>query len=155
LDHTLALAAKRSKYTEEDLYCRIDDCLWAFDNPRTCLKHRRRHFPVQWLCPGPCKTKGGKFARDETLKRHLLYSSNVDCKEAVLRLLGLRDIPDSGTAWMAPLRDGPERPWESPGFRLTDLNTVKENKMKLRDSNKTDETPSLTSYESSRRRRYK
>ncbi|KAH9966944.1 hypothetical protein BGW80DRAFT_1462278 [Lactifluus volemus] len=154
-DHTLPLAVKRSKYTEEDLYCRIDDCLWAFDNPRTCLKHRRRHFPVQWLCPGPCKTKGGKFARDETLKRHLLYSSNVDCKEAVLRLLGLRDIPDSGTAWMAPLRDGPERPWESPGFRLTDLNTVKENKMKLRDSNKTDETPSLTSYESSRRRRYK
>jgi hypothetical protein len=69
-------------------------------------------------------------------------------------LLGLRSIPVSGTAWMTPLRDGPERPWESPGFRLTDLQTVKENKMKLCESNKTDEMlPPITRATS--RRRYK
>ncbi|KAI0247044.1 hypothetical protein BJV78DRAFT_82448 [Lactifluus subvellereus] len=152
-EETSHRTARRLKYTEEDLYCRIDDCLWAFDSPRTCLKHRRRHFPVQWLCPGPCKSKGGKFARDETLKRHLLFPNHVACREAVLTLLGLRSIPVSGTAWMTPLRDGPERPWESPGFRLTDLKTVKENKVKLCDSNSTDETPPPITRAT--RRRYK
>ncbi|KAF8274669.1 hypothetical protein EI94DRAFT_1712846 [Lactarius quietus] len=122
--------SRRTKYSEEDLYCRIDDCLWAFDDPRTCMKHRQRHFPVQWLCPGPCKKtdKEGKFARDETLKRHLLFPRYAACKKAVLELLDLDSIPVSGSHWLAPLRDGPDRPWESLDFQLADLRTVKKGK---------------------------
>ena len=49
-----------------------------------------------------------------------------------MKVLGLEEIPASSTAWMAPFRDGSERPWECPGFQLTDLKTVKE---RLRDPN--------------------
>ncbi|KAI9454740.1 hypothetical protein BJY52DRAFT_704761 [Lactarius psammicola] len=148
----LSRPARRSKYSEEDLYCRIDDCLWAFNDPRTCMKHRQRHFPVQWPCPGPCKKteKEGKFARDETLKRHLLFPRYAACKKVVLNLLDLESIPSSGALWLAPLRDGPDRPWESPDFQLTDLKTVKERKMNVRDSTK---APSPA--EKTCRRRYK
>ena len=115
------------------------------------MKHRQRHFPVQWLCPGPCReTEEGKFARDETLKRHLLFPRYEACKKVVLELLELESIPVSGALWLAPLRDGPDRPWESPDFQLTDLKTVKERKLKALDLTK---APSPA--ESSRRRRYK
>ena len=94
-----------------------------------------RHFLQSWRCPGPCRTqtaKGGRFARNETLKRHLFFPKFAECKEEVLRVLRLESIPESSTAWMAPFRDGPERPWECSGFQLTDLETVKE---RLRDPN--------------------
>ncbi|KAN0138779.1 hypothetical protein V8E53_003167 [Lactarius tabidus] len=144
--------SRRTKYSEEDLYCRIDDCLWAFDDPRTCMKHRQRHFQVQWSCPGPCKKteKEGKFARDETLKRHLLFPRYAACKKVVLDLLGLHSIPVSGSLWLTPLRDGPDRPWESPTFQLTDLKTIKERKENARDS-----TRAPSPAENTRRRRYK
>ncbi|KAH9055501.1 hypothetical protein EDB87DRAFT_1688140 [Lactarius vividus] len=148
----LSRPSRRSKYSEEDLYCRIEDCLWAFNDPRTCMKHRQRHFPVQWPCPGPCKKteKEGKFARSETLKRHLLFRRYAACKKVVLKRLGLRSVPASGALWLAPLRDGPDRPWESPDFQLTDLKTVKERKMNVCG---TTNAPSLA--EKTRRRRYK
>ena len=116
------------------------------------MKHRQRHFPVQWPCPGPCKKteKEGKFARDETLKRHLLFPRYAACKKVVLELLNLNSFPVSGSLWLAPLRDGPDRPWEQPDFQLTDLKTVKERKMNARDSAK---VPSPA--ENTRRRRYK
>lgn len=147
---------RRSKYTEEDLYCRVGDCLWAFKNPSVCTKHRLRHFPVSWVCPGPCnKGKsaqggGGGFARSETLKRHLLFESNAACLKVVLDDLGLGSIPISEPAWLAPYRDGPERPWESPDFQLTDLQIVKEAKMKFRSSGN-----AALPVPASRRRRYK
>ena len=143
--------SQRTKYSEEDLYCRVDDCLWAFDNPRICMKHRQRHFPVQWSCPGPCNKseKEGKFARDETLKRHLLYPRYAACQKVVLDLLGLRSIPVSGSLWLTPLRDGPDRPWESPNFQLTDLKKIKEMKENACDSTRA-LSPAYT-----RRRRYK
>jgi hypothetical protein len=72
--------------------------------------------------------------------------------EAVLNVLNLETIPESGTAWLAPLRDGPERPWEDPDFQLTDLKTVKDEKMKLRSSGSAElpDVPTATG-----RRRYK
>ncbi|KAI0295899.1 hypothetical protein B0F90DRAFT_1820227 [Multifurca ochricompacta] len=79
--------------------------------------------------------KAGRFARRETLKRHLLFPKHAACKEAVLKMLGLESIPVFGLSWMTPFCDGPDRPWESPGFELTDLKTVKEKKMRLSDSN--------------------
>jgi len=146
-------ALKHSKPREEDLYCRVGNCLWAFKDPRVCLKHRLRHFPGRWVCPGPCSgesTNGGRFARNETLKRHLLYPKNDACRKAALQLLDLATIPASGAAWLAPLCDGPE-PWESPDFRLTDLKTVKEEKMKVCDT----KYHALPTEHIERRRRYK
>jgi len=128
-------AHQRQRFAEEELYCRVGACLLSFKDPHVCAKHRRRHFPQIWHCPGPCRTqttKGGKFARKETLKRHLTFPKHAECKEAVLKALGLETIPASSTAWMTPFRDGPECPWECPGFQLTDLETVKE---RLRDPN--------------------
>jgi len=112
--------------------CRVGACLASFKDPRVCMKHCARHFPLAWQCPGPYQTRTanrGRFACDETLKRHLLFPSYASCKDAVLRLLGLDSIPASGCGtgvWIVPLRDSPERPWERPGFHLTDLETVKE-----------------------------
>lgn len=148
--------SRRSRYAEEDLYCRVEDCLWVSKHPQACAKHRLTHFPGSWVCPGPCKgesadsAQGGcaRFARDETLKRHLQFPKNAPCAEVVQKVLNLRTIPCSGTAWLAPLCDGPERPWESPDFELTDLKTVKE-KIKLRSSGSA-ELPDVP-----RRRRYK
>jgi hypothetical protein len=128
----------RSKVAERDLYCRVGACLAFFKDTRRCMKHRARHFPLAWRCPGPCRTSSanrGRFVRDETLKRHLLFPRHASCKDAVLQLLGLESIPVSGrggNGWMAPFRDRPERPWERPGFHLTDLETVK---ARLRDPN--------------------
>ncbi|KAH9954340.1 hypothetical protein BC827DRAFT_1379522 [Russula dissimulans] len=147
-------ALQHSRFMEEDLYCRVGNCLWAFKDPRICVKHRLRHFPGRWVCPGPCRgesANGGRFARNETLKRHLLYPKNDACRKATLRVLDLGTTPTSGTAWLAPLRDGPERPWESPDFRLTDLNTVKEEKMKVCGS----KYGALPTEHIDRRRRYK
>jgi hypothetical protein len=127
----LAPRGPRSKYTEEDLYCRIGDCLAYFKTPFVCMKHRERHFPVAWQCPGPCQTQTtnrGRFTRDETLRRHLEFPRFARCKDTVLQLFRLQSISPSetgGMGWMAPLRDGPERPWEQAGFHLTDLETVK------------------------------
>ena len=47
--------------------------------------------------------------------------------EEALKTLGLETLPESGTGsgWMAPFCEGTERSWESPGFKLTDLETVK------------------------------
>ncbi|KAI9434253.1 hypothetical protein H4582DRAFT_2081306 [Lactarius indigo] len=148
----LSRPSRRSKYSEEDLYCRIDGCLWAFNDPRTCMKHRQRHFPVRWICPGPCKKteKEGKFARDETLKRHLLFPRYAACKKVVLKRLGLQSVPASGALWLAPLRDGPDRPWESPDFQLTDLKMIKEKKVNVYGT-----TKALSPAEKTRRRRYK
>lgn len=147
-------APQRLRFTEEDLYCRIGSCLWAFKDPRMCTKHRHRHFPYPWYCPGPCRevsTKKGRFARNETLKRHLCFEKNGACREAVLKVLKLKNFPLPGSAWLAPLRDGPERPWEIPGFQLTDLKTVKENIMKLRNS----DCAAPAAVFSNGRRRYK
>ena len=116
------------------------------------MKHRNRHFPEQWTCPGPCpKTeKEGKFARAETLRRHLLFPRYAACKKVVLERLSLTSIPVTGSLWLTPLRDGPDRPWESPDFQLTDLKKVKKRKTNARDST---EAPSPA--ENTRRRRYK
>ena len=129
---------RRPRFTEEDCYCRVGNCLWVFNDPRMCMKHRYRHFSeiVSWVCPGPCRGEStreyARFARGDTLKRHLQRAKYADCMTAVLNVLGLESIPDSGTAWLAPFRVGPERPWESPDFQLTDLRIVKDAKMKLR-----------------------
>jgi hypothetical protein len=101
-----------------------------------CMKHRARHFPLAWRSPCPCRTQSpywGRFARGETLKRHLTFSRFARCtgRDVVLQLLGLESIPASGRgscggmAWMAPLREGLERPCERPGFQFADLETVK------------------------------
>jgi hypothetical protein len=121
----------RSRFAEEDLYCRIDNCLGLFKTPRVCKNHRKRHFFLVWRCPGPCQTettKEGWFARDETLRRHLLSPRFARCKDAALQLLGLESIPETGhgSSWMRQFRkEDPERPWESARHRLTDLETVK------------------------------
>lgn len=129
---------RRAWFEEEDLYCRIGYCLWAFKEPRMCMKHRNRHFTVRWVCPGPCKgesaQEGAKFTRGETLLRHLMFQKNAACMKAVLDVLGLETIPGSGCGWLVPFRDGPERPWESPDIQLTDLSIVKEWKMMFRSS---------------------
>lgn len=147
--------SRRTWFEEEDLYCRVGDCLWAFKEPRMCMKHRYRHFTVSWICPGPCKgesaQQGAKFTRGETLQRHLMFQKNAACMKAVLDLLDLETIPGSGCAWLTPFRDGPERPWESPDFQLTDLSIVKEKKMKLRSSGIA--APPI--MPTNRRRRYK
>jgi hypothetical protein len=116
------------------------------------MKHRHRHFPLKWTCPGPCKKteKEGRFARDETLKRHLLFPRYAACEKVVLERLKLNSIPISGSHWLTPLRDGPDRPWESPDFQLTDLKTVKERKMNARDLTK---APSPAAENTRRRRR--
>jgi hypothetical protein len=98
------------------------------------MRHRARHFKVAWRCPGPRRNSApneGKFARDETLRRHLLFPRFARCKDAVKQLLGLKSISSSGNMdWMIPLREGLERPWEGAEVHLTDLDTVKE---RLRD----------------------
>ena len=122
-------ARPRQRVAEEDLYCRVGTCLESFKDSHVCAKHRRRHFTQNWRCPGPCRTetsKEGWFARKETLKRHLHTLTFAECKEAALEVLGLETIPPSGTGWMAPFREGHERPWECAGFQLTDLQTIKE-----------------------------
>ena len=124
-------ARRRQRVAEEDLYCRVDTCLESFKDRHVCAKHRRRHFTKVWRCPGPCRTqttKEGWFARKETLKRHLHFLKFAECKEAALKVLNLEALPTSSTEcqWMAPFREGPERPWECARFQLTDLQTVKE-----------------------------
>ena len=97
--------------------------------PTRVCETRKRHFTQIWRCPGPCRThtvKGGWFARNETLKRHLLFPKFAECKDAAMKVLNLGTLPTSSTEWMAPFRDGPERPWECARFQLTDLQTVKE-----------------------------
>jgi len=91
------------------------------------------------------------FARDETLRRHLVSPGFASCKDAVLQLLGLQSIPATGRGmtWMTSLRDGPERPWECGGFHLTDLETVK---ARLRDPHVAASPPVVPSISS---RRYK
>ena len=144
----------RSKFAEGDVYCRVGACLASFKDPRVCMKHRARHFPLAWRCPGPCRTQStyrGRFVRDETLKRHLDFPRFASCRDAVLQLLGLESIPPSGRgslAWMAPLRDGPERPWERPGSHLTDLETVK---ARLRDPHVAASPPVVPSISSRRK----
>src|SRR6266850_2592331 len=150
----LAPQRPRSRFAEGDLYCRVGACLASFKHPRVCMKHRARHFPLAWQCPGPCRTKStnrGRFARDETLKRHLEFPRFASCRDTVLQLLGLQSIPPSGRggmAWMAPLRDGPQRPWERAGFHLTDLETVK---ARLRDPHVTASPPVVPSISSRRK----
>ena len=120
---------QRQRVAEEDLYCRVGTCLESFKDPHVCAKHRKRHFTQIWRCAGPCRThtvKGGWFARNETLKRHLLFPKLAECKEAALKVLNLGTLPTSSTEWMAPFRDRPERPWGCARFQLTDLQTVKE-----------------------------
>jgi len=153
---------RHTKFTEEDLYCRVGDCLWAFKDPRMCVKHRLRHFPANWVCPGPCKEESAQgethssatFASGDTLKRHLECPKNAACMEAVLNLLDLKTIPGSGSAWLAPLRSGLERPWEAPAFQLTDLKTVKEEERKISMKLRSSELPD-SDVPASRRRRYK
>jgi hypothetical protein len=128
-------ARQRQRGADEDLYCRVDSCLESFKDAHMCAKHRKCHFHQAWRCPGPCATgatKEGWFARKETLKRHFLSAKFGKCKDAALEVTGLNEIPKAGTAWMGPFCQGPERPWELPGYRLTDLETVKE---RLRDPN--------------------
>jgi hypothetical protein len=120
--------ARQRKVAEEDLYCRVGFCLESFKDLHMCAKHRQRHFDPSWRCPGPCReqsAKDGWFACKETLKRHLLTPSFADCKEEVLRVIGLETLPDSGTGWMGRFCERPERSWECAGFELTDLETVK------------------------------
>jgi hypothetical protein len=148
--------AGRTRFTEEDHYCRVDDCESAFSNPQVCMRHRQRHFLHRWVCPGPCKGEsvegGARFARSETLKRHLQFQKNAACMKAVLTVLNLATAPSYGTTWLAPLCDGPERPWESPHFKLTDLKEVKK-KIKLRNSGHA--TATDPDQPTSRRRRHK
>jgi hypothetical protein len=132
----LAPQRPRSRFAEEDLYCRIKNCLGVFKTRRICMNHRARHFSLVWRCPGPCQTnttKQGLFARDETLRKHLLSPRFARCKDAALQSLGLESIPETGhgSSWMRQFRKGhPDRPWERAGFQLTDLETVKK---RLRD----------------------
>ena len=128
-------------YPEEDLYCRVGDCLWAFKNPWTCIKHRLTHFSVRWVCPGPCQLEvseespaTSKFASADSLWCHLL--NNAACVNAVLEALNMQDseLPESGTAFLAPFCNVPERRWEDRDYQLTDLKSVKEAKMKLGNS---------------------
>lgn len=148
---------RRTRFTEEDLYCRVGDCESAFSNPQVCMRHRQRHFPHRWVCPGPCKGEsaedGARFARSETLKRHLQFANHAACLTAVLAVLNLETAPRSGTSWLALFCDGPERPWESPDFKLTDLKEVKK-KIKLRNSGHV-ATADPVMPVSRRRRRYK
>ena len=142
---------------EEDLYCRVGDCLWAFKDSRMCTKHRLRHFSesASWICPGPCRgtaQESATFTRSDTLKRHLVQN-NAACLEAVLKVLKLDTIPRQGSAWLVPFRVGLERPWESPDYQLTDLSIVKDVKMKLRSSGDA-ELPDPDMH-TNRRRRYK
>jgi hypothetical protein len=126
---------QRHRVTEENLYCRIGHCLMSFKDPHVCAKHRMRHFNQIWQCPGPCQTrteKGGKFARRETLKRHLTSGKFVECKAVALMAVGLAAIPASSNAWLDPFRVGPECPWKRPRFPMTDVETVKQ---RLRDPN--------------------
>ena len=144
----------RSRVTEGDRYCRVGACLEFFKDAQACMKHRTRHFPLAWQCPGPCRTRSktrGKFVRGETLKRHFTSPRFAGCKDAVLRLLKLDSIPSSGRGgmgWMARLRNGPERQWERPGFHLTDLETVK---ARLRDPNVAASRSAVPSISSRRR----
>jgi hypothetical protein len=124
---------------EEDLYCRLGDCLWAFKNPWTCIKHRLTHFSVRWVCPGPCQLEeseerpgSSKFARVDSLRRHLI--DNAACAKAVLEALNMEELPESSITFLVPFRIGPERRWEGHDYQLTDLKSVKEAKVKLRNS---------------------
>ena len=112
----LAPQRPRSRVAEGDRYSRVGARLASFQDSRArvCMKHRTRHFPLAWRCPGLCRTQStnrGGFARDETLKRHLDFPRFASCSDAVLQLLGLESILPSGRGgmvWMAPLH--PQRP---------------------------------------------
>lgn len=132
---------RRPTYKESDLYCRVGDCLWAFENPWTCVKHRLTHFSDRWVCPGQCQLEeseetpatSSKFAHADSLRRHL--SNNPACLKAVLEALNVEVLPESDTGFLTPFRNiGPERQWEDHDYQLTDLKSVKEAKMKLRNS---------------------
>ena len=125
---------RRPTYIEEDLYCRVGNCFWVFKNPWTCVKHRLTHFSVRWVCPGLCQLEESeerpdtnKFTGADSLRHHLL--NNAACVKAVLEDLNVEELPESA-AFLAPFCDGPER-WEDYD-QLTDLKSVKEAKMKLR-----------------------
>ena len=135
----------RSRVPEEDLYCRVGNCLKSFKTRRVCMNHRACHFEAAWKCPGPCGAMTpnlGKFMRDETLRRHLEFPRFARCREAVQQRLGLESISSSGgMEWMIPLRVGPERPWES---HLTDLETVKA-RLRVASSSSPSAVPSIRS----------
>ena len=89
--------------------------------------------PDTWCPPGPCSVQnsdsqqGLVFTQQDpqvtpplpqVLKMHVvvLWTHSLEKSR----------VCSTGTAWMAPIRDGPERPWECPGFQLTVLKTAKE-----------------------------
>jgi hypothetical protein len=75
----------------------------------------------------------GMFACADSLRRHLL--NNAACVKVVLEALNVKELPESGVAFLAPFRNGPqERRWEDHDYQLTDLKSVKEAKIKLRNS---------------------
>jgi hypothetical protein len=109
----LAPQRRRSRFAEEDLYCRVGACLEFFKTPRVCMNHRARHFALPWECPGSCQewtANLGKFARHETLKQHLELLRFSKCRDTAPQLLGLESIPATGYGmrWMAGFI--PQRP---------------------------------------------
>ena len=56
--------------------------------------------------------------------------------KVVLEALNVEELPESGTSFLAPFCNGPERRWEdhASDYQLTDLKSVKEAKKKLRNS---------------------
>ena len=51
--------------------------------------------------------------------------------KVILEDLGVEELPESA-AFLAPFCNGPERRWEDHDYQLTDLKSVKEEKMNLR-----------------------
>jgi hypothetical protein len=97
---------------------------------------RLTHFSVRWVCPGPCQVEeceetpvSSKFARADSLRYHLL--NNLACVKAVLEVLNVEKLPESGTAFLTPFVNGPEHLWEDHNYQLTDLKSVKEEALQL------------------------
>lgn len=114
-------ARQRQRVAEEDLDCCVDTCLLSFKNPHVCVKHRMRHFIPELALTRAVQDPDGQGGHNEMLKRHLFFPKYAKCKEEALRILRLESIPASNTAWTTPFCGGPVRPWEYPGFQLTDL----------------------------------
>ncbi|KAH8977458.1 hypothetical protein EDB86DRAFT_3092199 [Lactarius hatsudake] len=129
----LSRPSRRSKYSEEDF---------------TVSDTSQSDGPVRDRARKRIKRESSRAAKPSSVI--LLFRRYAACRKVVLKRLGLQSVPASGALWLAPIRDGPDRPWESPDFQLTDLKTVKERKMSVCGT-----TKALSLAEKIRRRRYK
>lgn len=95
----------------------------VFTDPVHEASHRSATYPTVHLAPGAPEARdsqqglGSRATRSPSDNHHFPKYSKFEV--AVLWTFSLEKsrVSSTGSTWMAPLCDGPERPWECPGYQ--------------------------------------